>query len=157
MADRIELFEITTPAGTLSSAPISTALTMLEGRIDVIELTIPGGHAGLTGLAFFHSGVQVIPKSAGTFLRGDDQSMRWEVARYPTGAKWTVKTYNLDVFSHTHHLRLLLTDVALEPPPAPVEAVPVTPEATPEELAADEELPEPDLSELADIQVGESV
>lgn len=153
MASRVEQFEITTPAGTLQAAPITTALVFLEGTVQRMELTIPGGHAGLTGIALFHSSIQVIPFQAGTFIRGDDQDMKWDLARYPTGAKWSVRTFNTDVFAHTHHLRLLIEDIPTAPLAPAVEAQPIQPEATEEELAAEEELPTelPDLAELADL------
>ena len=148
MATRIEQFEITTPAGTLQTAPITTTLTFTEALVEQLWLTIPGGHAGLTGVAFFHSGFQVIPYKAGTFIKGDNQTMPWELQRFPTGAKWSVRTYNEDVYDHTHHVRLLLNDTPTEAPPisAPVQVI--TPEATPDELADAEALPPPDEAEL---------
>lgn len=151
MASRVEQFEITTPAGTTQAAPQVTALTFLEGVVQRLELTIPGGHVGLTGLAFFHSSIQVIPFAAGTFIRGDDQVMGWDLARYPTGSKWSVRTFNTDFYPHTHYLRLLIEDIPEAPTVPPAAAVPFQPEATPEEEAAAEELSTevPDVDELA--------
>jgi hypothetical protein len=152
MADRIEQFEITTTAGVLSTAPTVTPLTMREGQVDRIDLVIPAGHAGLTGIALFHSGNQVIPYKAGAFFRGDDQVRSWPVARYPIGAAWTVRTFNTDVYDHTHMITLLITDVP-DAGPLPLAPAPVvvTPEATPEEVEEAAQLPELDDAELAQL------
>ncbi len=148
MATRIEQFEIVTPAGTLQTAPITTALTFTEAMVEQLWLTIPSGHAGLTGIAFFHSSVQVIPFKAGTFIKGDGQTMPWELQRFPTGAKWSVRTYNEDVYDHTHHIRLLIQDIPPAGLPPVVEPAPVTPEATEGDLADADQLPTPDATEL---------
>lgn len=150
MASRVEQFEITTPTGTLQTAPQITSLAFQEGTIQRLELTIPGGHAGLTGIAFFHATVQVIPYRAGTFIRGDGQEMGWDLVRYPAGGLWVVRTFNTDVYDHTHHLRLLLDDIPTPAPPLVVTPQPIQPEATPDELADADQLPTevPDVGEL---------
>lgn len=106
MADRIETPAITVPAGTLDTAPQTTALTLRDAVLERIEVRIPPGPSGLVGFAFLHSGQQVIPFVVGQWIIADNESLDWPVENYPTGNKWSVRAYNTDVYDHTLYLRL---------------------------------------------------
>lgn len=105
MAERIESPTVTVPAGTLSTAPLTTALTWQDGRAVRVEVKIPPGPSGLLGFAIGHSGTVLIPRTAGQWIVADDESLDWDLAGYPTGSKWFVRAYNNDIYDHTLYFR----------------------------------------------------
>lgn len=101
MAQRIETPVVTVPAGTLSTAPQDTNLTWLEGIIERIEVVVPPGPSGLVGFSIGHSRQPIIPFASGQWIIADDQHFDWQIENYPTGAKWFVRAYNQDIYSHS--------------------------------------------------------
>ena len=126
MAERIETFQVPVASSTPEASPVDTALTMAPGRIEAIEVFIPAGHAGLTGLALVHSGQQVIPFAAGSWIVGDGETIKWTVARFPTGDAWQARTFNTDTVPHTFYLRVLLNELRLAGEVAGPIAAPLT-------------------------------
>ena len=106
MASRIETPTIVVPGGTAIAAPQTTALTLRDAILERIQVRVPPGPSGLVGFAFVHSGQQVIPFRDGQWIIADDENLDWAVEDYPTGNKWSVKAYNIDLYSHTLYLRL---------------------------------------------------
>lgn len=120
MADRIETPVIVVPAGTLAAAPQTTALTLRDAVLERIEVRIPPGPSGLVGFAFLHSGQQVIPFQAGDWIITDDELLDWGTENYPTGNKWSVRAYNIDLYQHSLYLRLHFREIPLALPSAGV-------------------------------------
>lgn len=112
MAQRIEAFDVTVPAGTLSSAPLDTPLAFNDGIVERIEIVVPRGHAGFTGFAIRYAQQQVIPYRSGQFVITDNETISWPTEDYPTGNQWVFRAYNEDVFPHSFHLRLLIMETA---------------------------------------------
>lgn len=131
MAERIETPVVTVPAGTLSTAPQTTALTLRDAVLLRIEVVIPPGPSGLMGFAFLHSGQQIIPFNTAQWIIADDDKLQWDVDNYPTGNKWAVKAYNTDVYSHSIYLRLHFQEIRSVPQPAgePILIMPVIPDS----------------------------
>ena len=127
MADRIEAPTITIPPGTTKAVPQLTALSLQDSIVERIQVVIPPGPSGLMGFAFVHSGQQVIPFKDGEWIVVDDQRLDWPIEHFPTGDKWSVKAYNLDVHAHTIYLFLHLREI---PIPVVTRIVPVTIVAT---------------------------
>lgn len=116
MANRIESFTVTVPAGTAVNGPLSTDLAFTDGTVEIIEIKVPSGSAGLVGFYLAHSGQQIIPYQSGNWIVSDDENIRWEVDHYPTGGKWSVVGYNSDVFDHSLYLRFLISDYTSDTP-----------------------------------------
>lgn len=110
MANRIEPFEVTVPAGTLKAAFLRTNLPMQDGRVDKIQIRIPPGLSGLVGFRFAHSGQSVIPYTGERWFITDDDKLDWEVERYPEGDAWQLWSYNTDVYDHTIYVWMHVTD-----------------------------------------------
>lgn len=111
MAERIEIKSITTVAGTTVAAPLVTTLNWRQGYPERIEFRVPPGPSGLVGIQVAHSGEVIIPKDPTEWLITDDEPVIWPMVGYPYNAKWTIRTYNLDVFSHTIQVRMLFNEV----------------------------------------------
>lgn len=114
MAERIEIFDVTIPAGTPIATPVTIALPMPAGVVTRIEQRWPPGPAGLVGLRVAHSSQVIIPRTGATFLVTDDEVVDWSVEGYPTGDKWTVVGYNTGLNAHTIQFRIHLNELAIK-------------------------------------------
>lgn len=115
MADRIELFHVTTPAGTLETSPLTTDLQFLDGVVTDIQMVIPDGPSGLMGVAFLYGGQQIIP-NGDMFIVSNNERIDWPITGYPTGSQWQLSTYNTDIYDHTVEVRLLVNEFTLPTP-----------------------------------------
>ncbi|MGH7747346.1 MAG: hypothetical protein ACREQ5_21700 [Candidatus Dormibacteria bacterium] len=90
-----------------------------------IELRIPAGHAGLTGIAVANAGVTIVPWSANlVWILGDNDYLTFDV-NDEVDTSLRVMTYNDDVISHTHHLRFVCVPISqvLRPSTMQIQAV----------------------------------
>lgn len=71
-------YDITIPAQTTSSAPLSTDLELPWGTIDYIGIQIPLGVAGLTGLQLWRGLYQLAPVNAGGWIKGENIVVEWK-------------------------------------------------------------------------------
>lgn len=114
MAERIEIKTVTTPAGTAIASPLVTTLDWREGYPVRVEIRIPPGPSGLVGVQFAHSGQVIIPHDPDEWLVTDNEAVTWPLDNYPYNPKWTVRTYNTDVYEHTVQIRMLLNEIGSE-------------------------------------------
>lgn len=126
MAQRIETPVVTVAAGTLSTAPVDTNLTWLQGIVERIEVIVPPGPSGLVGFAIGHSRQPIIPFSSGQWIIADDEHFDWPIENYPTGAKWFVRAYNTDIYAHSLYLIVHLREFGRTTIPT-VDIVPIVP------------------------------
>lgn len=111
MAERVEWFDVTVPAGTLKTAPTETVLRFNEGDIERLDLTIPDGHAGLTGIRFNSAHQQIIPLTPGSYIIGNGVDRSWDLHGFPNNGNWSVSCYNTDVYDHTFHFEFLVNEI----------------------------------------------
>lgn len=129
MAQRIELEDITIPAGTLSTAPATFPLIWREGYPEFIDFRFPPGPSGMVGLQLLHSGRVIIPKRGNTFLIADNEVIKWSLEGFPYNANYTVRGYNTGVYPHTIQLRVGINEVgrvALQRVPSTIIPLPMT-------------------------------
>jgi len=98
---------LTIPASTAESSPVSTTVELWEEVLDQIIILIPPGHYALAGLKIFYGDEQILPKPAGSWLRGDNVvipvKMRWRMPERPTRLR--LEGYNEDVkYQHSFYL-----------------------------------------------------
>lgn len=124
MADRVELFAVSCPAGTAQANAIETDLSFAPGIVVGVEIIIPSGHAGYTGLAIAQAHSIVIPASGSVWIIGDDDEIKWPLDGYLNSGSWSAFTYNTDVTNgHSWYLRFLVNEipsVTRVPVPAPL-------------------------------------
>lgn len=111
-----------TPAAAYTLTPVDLPLVMLHR----LEVRIPPGHQGTTGLALLDSGAFVIPYSDATpsWLVGDDDELSYTYER-ELGSNVKLATYNTGTFVHAWQVRLIYTPmsaVGLEVPVIVVDA-----------------------------------
>lgn len=108
MADRIPAFRVTVPAGTAVAAPVTVDVSFPQATVTEIEIVIPDGHAGFTGLALAQAQQQVIPDNDGNWIISNDEKIRWPVANTLDNGNWQAVMYNTDVYDHSFYVRFLL-------------------------------------------------
>ena len=116
MAQQIFAFKVAVPAGTAISAPTSTSCAFAQATVQAIEIVIPDGHAGLTGLALAQAHQQIIPQNLGQWIISNDEKLTFPVEDYGNNGDWQAIAYNTDVYDHNFYLRFLCADIT--PPPA---------------------------------------
>jgi hypothetical protein len=98
---------VTTPTGTTSTAPQSTPIDLGDVQLVQVELRIPPGHSGLTGVSVQYAGQSLVPwATEGGWIIGDDDLLSFDVG-FEVGQGLTVVTYNAGTFTHSHYLRFL--------------------------------------------------
>lgn len=110
MAERFQFFTITATAGTAQSSPLTVKTPFNPGQVVEIEVIIPDGHAGLTGIRFTNAGVTVIPFNQSTFVVSNDEKIRWPLDGFLDSTDWAVQVFNTDIFDHTFFVRYLVNE-----------------------------------------------
>lgn len=101
------------PAGTPQASPTSTDTGLPDCVLWQMEVVIPAGHQGYTGLQLYSSGAPIVPGAASSYpwFTGDDEHptypYSWEVQ-----AGSVLRTFNTGTYDHTWQVRLLYTPVA---------------------------------------------
>lgn len=128
MAEREEVFDVTVTAGTKRTAPVSTSVSFAPGFVVGIEIVVPPGPAGLSGVALAQAHQPVLPRTLGAFFIGDDEIIRRDLEGYLNTGDWQVVGYNEDINDHTFEVRFQVREVtaaiATTPATAPLELTP---------------------------------
>ena len=110
MAQRVEAFAVTVPAGTAIATPQTTALPFNRGVVEGIEVVVPPGPSGMVGFAVVHSGDVIIPYDRTQWVIADNEVLKWPLQGFPTGSAWSLRVYNIGVYQHTLYVRLLVNE-----------------------------------------------
>lgn len=122
MASRIYAINVTVPAGTPIANPQVTPWVTEDKVITSIEVSIPTGHSGRTGIRIMKGDIQLVPWGVNTWIVGSGIDHDFSVGQYlPTGDV-TIQAYNIGTFPHTFYLRMTLEIYR----PPPLGAVPVS-------------------------------
>lgn len=145
MANRFEVFDVTVPASTLKANAVETPTAFADGIVTGVEIVIPDGHAGLTGIAILQAHSQVIPWTSGAYITGNDEIIKWDTAGFIQNGAWSVSCYNSDVYAHTFHVRYLVNESTIGGPGslAYIQQPVVVGNAQPSDLAGISNIPAP--------------
>ncbi|MGH7743511.1 MAG: hypothetical protein ACREQ5_01635 [Candidatus Dormibacteria bacterium] len=108
--DRFHVLDVLTPSGTQTTAPLLTEWTMEDAWLEWIEIVVPDGHNGLTGIAIMAGSQLVIPWAGADFIVANDDKILINWRDYVNTAMLSINSYNMDIFPHTFYLRALVTD-----------------------------------------------
>ena len=95
---------ISVPANTSSSSPQQSTLEIQHGVIHRIHVSIPSGHAGLSGVRILKGLHQVAPTSGSEWFTGDDAKIDYNehIEIFETPFELTIEAYNTDdTYAHT--------------------------------------------------------
>lgn len=128
LSNRVESFTVTVPAGTTQAGATTTDTSFPDGQVQRIELDVPDGHAGLTGIQIRAAGAQYIPFTEGAFIVANDHDFGWDVIVTIDTGVFSAVAFNTDVYDHNFYIRFSVLDfgyVAASASPAASVVVPV--------------------------------
>lgn len=105
MAREIRGFDVTIPAGTPSTAPVSIDVSYEAAITEAVEWSVPKGPVGLMGFRLTSGKAQVIPHNLGSWIIANGQSERWSLEELHTSGQWEVTGYNTGSFPHIVRVR----------------------------------------------------
>lgn len=111
--DYVQWVEPSCAAGTPATAWTLTAAGISTVLLHHMEIRIPPGHQGFTGIALIDSGSFVIPYAAGAaaWIIGDDDRLTYPYDR-ELGDNVQLATYNTGTFVHAWQVRLIYTPMS---------------------------------------------
>lgn len=115
--DRLYEIQVTCPAGTSDASPQSTSWQLEDAQLLWVEIIIPPGHSGTTGIRLSRAGTVIIPFSYNSWIVGDDDRLTLSFNGEITQIGLDIDTYNNDVYDHTFYLRAMIRDLETESVP----------------------------------------
>lgn len=109
MGVRTYQITVTVPAGTPQSAPASVPWSTEDNTILDIEIEIPPGHNGLTGIRVMKGDVQLLPFGTGAWITANNYSRVFPIGQYMPTSDITIQAYNLGAYAHNFFLRMSMT------------------------------------------------
>jgi len=106
VSDLQQTYNYVVTAGTPVMSPtVANAIPPGSYRVDRVEIVIPPGHCGLTGIQLWYGGNAMIPYDSG-WISGDDEVYEIDYSeKYPLGAPWQVAMLNNDIWDHHFQVR----------------------------------------------------
>jgi hypothetical protein len=100
---------VTVAANTPIDTPTIVPWPLADANLDFIDIIVPDGHSGQTGVAVFWSGTQIVPWGNDTWIVANDEKIHVPVNSYITISGLSVYAYNLGQFEHSFYLRAHVT------------------------------------------------
>jgi hypothetical protein len=100
LADRIEWFDVTIPAGTPLNAPVTIPLVFQQGDVVKIDVKVLDGPCGSVGFQIGAGGSQYIPNTRGNYIRPNDDYFQWPQRSAINSGSFSLTAYNLDSWDH---------------------------------------------------------
>lgn len=110
MADRLEWFDVTIPAGTSVASPVTIPMVFLQGVVVEIDVKVLDGPCGSVGFHINAGGSQYVPRTAGSFIRPNDDYFAWPLANAIDSGSWSLTGYNLDNWDHNLQVGFQVND-----------------------------------------------
>lgn len=108
--DRLYFKTVAVPAGTPQAAPVDAPLALEDAQLRGMDITIPDGHNGLTGLRILWSGQQIVPWGNNSFIVANNRTIHVDFNDYITISGVVFEAFNTDVFAHSFYIELTITD-----------------------------------------------
>ncbi len=110
MANRVEVFDVTVPAGTAKGSGITPLKFTRVGVVIRMEVIIPDGVNGQAGFRIQNAGQSIIPINAGTYIVGNNERIEWPLEGFVDSGSWGLDGFNNGHYDHTFHLRFLVNE-----------------------------------------------
>lgn len=127
LANRIEEFVVTVTPLHSSASPLTQDISVADGNLQRVEITVPAGHNGLTGIQILAANAQLIPRTPGQFLVANDRTIPFDLVGVIDTGSFQVKAFNNGIFVHSFYITLHMLDFAYEPTTGAIEPLPPTP------------------------------
>ena len=110
---RIFPYTIPVDPGTSPDAPETFQMTVPDTKLTSLELVVPTGHVGLTGIAFFYAGQQLLPwPGTANWIIAEGERFDWQLGIEVDGSV-DVAAYNQGLYLHQFYVRMTLDDLIL--------------------------------------------
>lgn len=97
--------KVGTPPGSTSTSPQVVPITLPSGILEAVDLTIPPGHLGFTGVSLRLSGTTILPFSnPERFIIGDNLQETFLLG-VEIDTKLQVASFNTGQYSHAFYFR----------------------------------------------------
>lgn len=103
MQSRPYAADLTVPAGTPATAPVSLTVPVPTGHVTRGVLTIPDGPNGLAGWQLLLAGTPIVPYDGESWLIGNDHVYTFPIDQDVNAGQLTVSGYNTGQYPHTFH------------------------------------------------------
>lgn len=106
--------EPSSPLGTPATSPTVTTVGIQTAYVWRVEVRIPPGHAGVTGIALVDSGSFLVPYAnpGPAWLIGDDDLLEYPLGK-ETGVNLALWSYNTSTtYDHGWQVRIVYTPIA---------------------------------------------
>ena len=114
--DRYYPVSLTVPAGTAIATPVSQAVPLENNYLVDIEIEIPSGHSGFTGLRVLSSSQQVLPWGNSSWIVADGYNRVFPWNEEVGSKAISVQGYNTDTIAHTFYLRFHIVNLPVITP-----------------------------------------
>ena len=108
--DRLEPFTVTAPIGTTAAAPSEVNTNFAQGQVVRIELVIPTGHNGLTGIAIAQAHSPIFPDRRGAFIIDNGRTLEFTPDDRIQSGQWSAFVFNTSQVPHNFYLRYYVLD-----------------------------------------------
>ena len=120
----------TVPTGNPSSAPITLVDSIGDVWVNSVNVRIPPGHCGQTGIQIQYAGVPIVPwNDPTTFIVEDDKDYNFDID-FEFDQSLTVILYNNGFYDHTFYVRWNVTPIVLMTPLVVAGLVPIVQQST---------------------------
>lgn len=111
---RIVVATILTNAGTTQANPLKTTINLGDVTLIDVEIVVPDGHCGATGIAVVSDGFGIAPWDPSvSYFVGNNETPVFPIDM-TMGHPFQVWTYNTGAFDHHHYLRFKVRDTSLD-------------------------------------------
>lgn len=104
MADDVQFFPVTCPAGTPKTAAQFSDLGLPPRIVRQVDWRVPNGWMGTAGFLLAMNRVPVLPVKSFTWVVANDEHGTWYPTNYPDSGSWQCVMYNLGTVPHTVYL-----------------------------------------------------
>jgi len=103
--DRFYQITPTIPFGTTQINPFGQTVPLENALLVSVELLIPPGHNGFTGIRIRSSRQQILPWGNNDWFIGDNYTNTFPVDSEIGASSISIQAYNEDVYDHTFYVR----------------------------------------------------
>ena len=103
--DQLWPLTVTVPAGTPPTAPLIVPWPLIDANLDYIDIIVPDGHSGQTGIAVYWSGTQILPWGTNSWIIANNEKIHTPITTYITIGGLEIYAYNTGQFDHSFYLR----------------------------------------------------
>lgn len=115
MATRFYFVSVAVPAGTPQTAPVVQPVLLEDNQLDQVQVIIPDGHDGTTGLQVQWNGTTIVPYNTGAYLVGNNEEPVFPYGSEVTESGLQIAAFNTDVYEHSFFLRFQISDLTATP------------------------------------------